>query len=96
MSAGNGVATIRRSPDVAHRIVDGEAVIVDPSTQEVHILNETGSFVWSLADGSMTAGAMAQRLSDAFEVDAETALKDVEELLATLTSKKLLVAEGGT
>ncbi len=95
MMGANGHARMRRSPDVAHRIVDGEAVIVDPSTQEVHILNETGSFLWSIADGSMTAEAMAQRLSEAFEVDVETAVRDVDEWQATLASKKLLVAGGG-
>ncbi len=83
-----------RAPECAFREIDGEAFIVSPKTGEAHLLNPTGSFIWSKLDGAATAGMIAEALAGEFDVGADTALADVSEFLDELRGLEL-VAEIG-
>ena len=48
--------------------LDGEAVIYDEETTELHHLNPTATIVFGLCDGSATMAEMAADLSAAFDV----------------------------
>ena len=63
----------RRRSDVSARLVEGEMVVLDRSADLVHQLNQTASFIWELCDGRSTAGGIADRLVDAFDVDPASA-----------------------
>lgn len=82
----------RRHPDVAHRIIDGTAVIVVPSTQSMHTLNEVGSFIWQTCEGK-TESEIAAAVAAEFDVDEATARADFATFAAELIEKKMLVAE---
>lgn len=77
---------VRRRSDVIADTVGDEAVLVTPSQARVRMLNETGSRLWALADGSLTLQAMADALATEYEVAPEQAAADalafVRELLA--------------
>ncbi len=83
-----------RHPDVAHRIIDGQAVIVVPSTQSMHTLNEVGSFIWQACDGKTEAQLVAAIVAE-FEVDEPTARADLATFATELLEKKMLVVEQG-
>ena len=51
--------------------LDGEAVIYDEETTELHHLNPTATIVFGLCDGSATMAEMAADLSAAFEVPVQ-------------------------
>lgn len=53
-------------------------------------LNETGTFLWLLCDGSRTAGELADELAAAFAVDEGRALHDTSEFLVWLRQARLL------
>src|SRR5204863_7607296 len=42
----------RTRPDLAERIIDGEALIVNAHRGEIVVLNEAGAFLWPLLDGT--------------------------------------------
>ena len=53
--------------------------------------NETGAFLWEfLKDGCDTA-VLTDKMTEAFEVDAETAERDINLFLAQLRSQELLI-----
>lgn len=66
-----------RSPFLAWRIIDGEAIIISPQERELHNLNEVGTKIWKLADGSRTLAQIAQELTLTYEVTLEEAIQDV-------------------
>lgn len=66
-----------RSPFLAWRIVDGEAVIISPQERALHNLNEAGTEIWKLADGSRTLAQIAQELTLIYDVTFEEAVQDV-------------------
>ena len=81
---------MHRSPDTAWQVIGDEAVIINLAGARVLGLNPTGALVWSLLeekDESEIAVAVAER----FEIDAETAGRDVREFVALLRERGLVV-----
>ena len=53
-------------------------------------LNEAGAFLWQLLENDTTAEQVVSALLEQYEVDEETAKKDVETFIANLESANLL------
>ncbi len=71
----------RRAPDCAFREIEGEVFIVSSKTAGVHLLNSTGTFIWSLLDGEKTVGEIARLITDEFETDVSTAESDTVDFI---------------
>lgn len=67
---------IVRRGDIVSGEVAGEAVLVLPAAAQVQMLNEVGSKIWSLADGSLTLREMAASVSSDYDVALEEAAAD--------------------
>ncbi len=87
----NPSAKPTRHPRLASRIVDGEAVLVDPDRNVVRMLNTVGSRIWELADGTRTVDEIAEALTEEFEVEVPEARQSVVEFVDELAGKELLV-----
>jgi hypothetical protein len=88
----------RKNPQTAGRIVDGLAFVVTPGDSRLHTLNAAGTLLWRLAreaDG-VTVEAGARALTEHFEVDADTARRDVEACFADLVAREILIPDGDT
>ncbi len=83
-----------KSPDTAHQIIDGEAVIITPGQMMVHVLNSVGSRIWDLADGRRSIPEIAEILAQEFDVSYETALKDAIEFTGDLAEKRVMGFSG--
>jgi hypothetical protein len=88
---------LRPRPDLKARTVEGETVLLDRAGGRVHQLNATASFVWSKLDGRTSADDVAAAVAEAFDVEPETAARDVNALLEQFRTLNLLVLdpEGG-
>jgi hypothetical protein len=75
------------------RIVDGEAVVVEPGNGLVNIINEAGTRIWELADGKLTAGDIAGLIAGEFDVSRDRALADTIEFLRDLKEKGLVTVK---
>ncbi len=78
------------SSRMSFRIIEGEGFIVDSSTQMLHHLNCVGARIWELLDGKSGVDSFASRLCAEFEVDRETALRDIASFLNVLAEKGLI------
>ncbi len=79
------------NPDTASRLFDGEAVIIAPRANRVHLLNPVASRIWELADGSHTIEDIAQTLAQEFDVTPEHALHSVTTFLRELEVRHLVI-----
>lgn len=79
-----------RNETTAFRIIDNEAVILDLESGVYYSLNEVGSAIWSLCDGSKSIKDISTLICEEFEVEKETAEKDVLELLNDLVREGLV------
>lgn len=70
------------------RDICGEKIIVAEGIENIDFsklisLNETGAFLWEAAgEGDIDTEALAQKLTEAYEVDAATALADTEAIVS--------------
>lgn len=68
---------IRHRAEVVSGTVGDEAVLVTPNQARVRMLNETGTRLWELADGSHTLQEMADVLAAEYDVSPDLAAADV-------------------
>ena len=79
------------NPSVIETELPGELILLDPETQEMFSLNESGRAVWRAIPGRSVA-EVAALLSAEYEVEAEAAEVDVRGLVAHLVGAGLLRA----
>ena len=66
-------------------LADGSGILLDVEGMRVMSLNASGMVVLeAVADGARDVDTLARKLTSEFEVELETARRDVEELLAEL------------
>ncbi|HUX88898.1 MAG TPA: PqqD family peptide modification chaperone [Chloroflexota bacterium] len=70
--------------------LDGETVLYDQGSGQVHQLNPTATRIWSLCDGTRSIDAIARSIADAYAITLEQARADVGELIARLSAANLL------
>lgn len=78
-------------PQAISRVVDGEAVIVLPESGQVGVLNEVGTRVWELADGTRSLEEIVAAILEEFEVTPERARQDVDAFVQELVEKGMLI-----
>lgn len=85
----------RKAANLASRVLKGEAVIMNPADSSLFNLNETATAIWEAADGrTMLREIVEQAICPRFDVDAESALRDAEELVQALAAHSILVVSG--
>jgi hypothetical protein len=72
--------------------VDDEILILDLESNQIHQLNTSASFIWSLCDGEVSMEQLAEIYAEHYEVEAETAKADVQQVTDQLCEMGLLKA----
>ena len=72
------------------REVDGETLVLDSRAELIHQMNPTASFIWQQARSGNEAEEIAAALAEQYDVDPETALRDVGGTLAKLVELNLV------
>lgn len=81
---------VERRPEVLVRSVEGDLVILDRGRGVVHHLNSTAALVWSRCDGERALADIAMDIAQMFDVDPETAQRDVTAVVRQLAASDLL------
>jgi hypothetical protein len=82
--------TVSRAANAVYRMVDGEAVIVEPQNGLVNVINEAGSRIWELIDNKRSASQIADIISSEYEISAKIALEDTIAFLDEMAEKGLV------
>ena len=81
---------IRQNHNIAWRDLEGESVLIDPTSGTVFVLNEVGSRIWKLLESPTTANELEQKVAADHDHPAELVRKDVAEFLDTLSHRRLI------
>lgn len=82
---------ILRSDNVAARQIGEELMIMSARDSALFSLNETAAVLWRAADGKTALAEIVSRdICPAFDIDAETALRDATELAQGLAERGIL------
>ncbi len=82
--------------DVAAKVIDGEAIIMNLSNGLYFSMDSVGSAVWEMVETGQSIDEMTSTLDARYDVDEEVIRDDVNRLLAELLTEELvLVTETG-
>lgn len=86
--------TDRRRPRIRPGVeavdVDGQLVLWEPHSNQVHRLDPTASLLWPLLDGSATVTELALDVADVFGIRVKQAERDIAALVESLAATHLL------
>jgi hypothetical protein len=80
----------RQNSVIAWREIDSEAVLVDPRTGQIRVLNRTGTVVWSFCEEARTESDIAKHLADKFDITTKEAQEDVRDFIEDCLSRDLI------
>ena len=82
---------VRLSGDVIFRELDGEAVLLDFASGRYFGLNAVGTRLWTLLASGASVDAAITAIAGEFEATPEEIARDIDELVAELMSRGLLI-----
>jgi hypothetical protein len=80
----------RVSPDVAHRDIEEQTLLLAPDERDLLTLNETGRFVWRRLVAGRDVDTIVRAFARAFRLPAIAADRDVRTFLAQLERRRLI------
>lgn len=78
-------------PGVIGRVVNNEAVIVQPDKGEVKVLNEVGARIWSLADGTRSLAEIVDVLHAEFLAERSLVERDALAFVGDLVDRGIFL-----
>jgi len=81
--------------EVASKIVDGEAILINLSNGIYYSLDPVGSYIWSLIESKQSLGNISRAVSQRFGVAEETAGQDVQALARQLLDQGIVIPDDG-
>jgi Coenzyme PQQ synthesis protein D (PqqD) len=83
---------IARSSAIAARMLGGEMMIMSAVDSTFFTLNPVATVIWQAADGCTPLSEIVERhVCPQFEIDADTAQRDVEKFVEELSSHGILL-----
>jgi hypothetical protein len=80
----------RHHPGTASRVFGDEGVVITPAENMVRMLDEVGSRIWELADGTRTVDQIAAALTDEYDVSLDHARVSVTGFVQMLFDRGML------
>ena len=80
----------RRRADIVLQDVGGEAILLDPRTDEAHVLNGSAARLWQLCDGERTLDQLATEFGAIYDLSGADVADDVREVIGELVKLELI------
>lgn len=90
--APSNSAPLAHSKSVVFADLGEETVILDTESGKYYELDSVGARIWALLEDKPTMAELRDKLTDEFDVDGETLLKDLSDFLGTLGGYGLIAA----
>ena len=82
---------LRPTPKAVSRVIDGQALILDVTRDEIRQLNDVGSMIWSMIlKSDSTRDDILKAVVNEFEVEVEQASIDLDVFLTQLDELVLI------
>ena len=81
--------------EIAAKVMDGEAIIINLTTGVYYSMDKVGGLVWDLIEGGNSMEEIVEFILSRYDVGREQAKADVERLAAELMQEKLVLESNG-
>ena len=82
------------SPNVLFQELDGEAILLNLQNEHYYSLKESGVRMWQLLAEHGDVATVTEQLLEEYDVEEATLNRDLTNLIAWLTERGLVKAEG--
>ena len=83
--------TLKPRKNLICKKLGDEAMLYDPATENVHVLNITSLFIWNLLDGKHSSQEIESKMRENFTISPETNVQDdIAKILEEFKGKGLL------
>lgn len=79
-----------QNPLIAWREIDSEAVLVDPRTGDIRVLNDVGTFIWSFCEQAHALEDIAEYIAKIFDISTEVASEDAKDFIEECINRDLI------
>jgi hypothetical protein len=79
-----------RTADLHWQVIDGEVIALEARRSHYLAANSAGGILWRALQDGATRSGLAEQLVDAYGIDRDRALADVEVYLGQLAAQGLL------
>lgn len=91
----NDKKVLKKTDKIVAREIEGEMILLplyksSKDMNYIYTLNETAAAFWSLIDGKKTLARIKEKLLNAYSVDEETLIKQMDGLIKDLESIKAI------
>jgi len=80
-----------RNGEVAAKVIDGEAILINLATGMYYSMGDVGGTVWSLIENNSNVEEIIANVAAGYKVEHGRARADVEALLSELLEENLIV-----
>ena len=81
-----------REEEVAAKVIDGEAIIINLANGVYYSMEKAGAFVWDLLQAGHTLEAVIAAVTRHYDVSREQAESSVRELVQELVEENLVIS----
>lgn len=82
--------------EVASKVVDGEAIIINLANGMYYSMEKIGGLVWSMITGGSSIACIGEVISERYSIPVAQAQEDVRRLVEELFANRLIVVGDGT
>lgn len=80
-----------RNPSVVLREEDTDgALLFNPDTNKVYVINRTGVFLWHHCDGSLDRAALIEKIDKSFEDLSDNVNDEIQQFLDLMEQQHLI------
>ena len=81
--------------EVAGKVMDGEAIIINLSNGIYYSMDKVGGFIWEMVERRHSLETIVELISTRYDVSTEQARADVERLVGQLVEENLVKGADG-
>jgi Coenzyme PQQ synthesis protein D (PqqD) len=81
-----------RNDEVAAKVLDGEAIIINLANGNYYSLDKVGGLIWQMIEGQHSLEEMIAAISAGYDASREQAQADIEHLIEDLLRENLVVS----
>ena len=85
--------TYKIDPNIIWKDADDTIYILQSDREEIHALNETGTFIWRLVSEGHSLTQVKTELLSRYNVAEDRASKDIQEFIDRYVREKILIQQ---
>lgn len=81
---------LTRNKEILWRLIEDKVILLDMDEARTIMLNDVGSHIWIAIETQKTQDELISQVTEAFDIDEETARKDVHSFLNDMIKRDLI------